>query len=179
MAEAKITFLFDGGETFECPRHHFVPLSVTISNLIDDSDGDTQVPINNNVSRATFEKVADYCELVTKARIYNESNADETNANEMNTDETNGDEMNVDDMNVDDMNVDWNKYQITDEWCPKSMDELLYLICAANYLDIKPLLELTCAHAAGIIKGKTPDEIRETFNIPNDLDENDLTENEQ
>ena len=40
---------------------------------------------------------------------------------------------------------------------------------AANYLDIKPLLDLTCAKVATMMKGKTPEEIRKTFNIKNDF----------
>ena len=44
--------------------------------------------------------------------------------------------------------------------------ELLFeLILAANYLDIKSLLDLTCAKVASMIKGKTPEQIRKTFNI--------------
>ncbi|CAK4097635.1 unnamed protein product [Aphanomyces euteiches] len=39
------------------------------------------------------------------------------------------------------------------------------LILAANYLDIKSLLELACAKVSGIIFGKTPDQIREIFGI--------------
>ncbi|ORM40390.1 Skp1-related protein [Babesia sp. Xinjiang] len=42
-------------------------------------------------------------------------------------------------------------------------------IQAENFLDIKPLLELTCAKVASMIKGKTPDEIRDEFNIVNDF----------
>uniref|UniRef100_A0A804NLQ8 SKP1-like protein n=1 Tax=Zea mays TaxID=4577 RepID=A0A804NLQ8_MAIZE len=40
---------------------------------------------------------------------------------------------------------------------------------AANYLNIKGLLDLTCQTVADMIKGKTPEEIRKTFNIKNDF----------
>ncbi|XP_058734277.1 SKP1-like protein 16 [Vicia villosa] len=40
---------------------------------------------------------------------------------------------------------------------------------AANYLNIKNLLDLTCQTVADMIKGKTPKEIRRTFNIMNDF----------
>merc|ERR1712166_261969 len=50
-------------------------------------------------------------------------------------------------------------------------DETLFsLILAANYLDIKPLLDLTRKTVADYIKQcKTPQEIRRRFNIKNDF----------
>jgi len=60
-----------------------------------------------------------------------------------------------------------------DEWDQKFMQvdqEMLFeIILAANYLDIKPLLDVGCKTVANMIKGKTPEEIRKTFNIQNDF----------
>lgn len=55
------------------------------------------------------------------------------------------------------------------EFVKVDQSALFELILAANYLNIKPLLDLTCLTVANMIKGKTPEEIRKTFNIPNDF----------
>merc|ERR1712146_57499 len=66
-----------------------------------------------------------------------------------------------------------NMHEVVSEWDASFVDieqELLFeLILAANYMDIKSLLDLTCAKVASMIKGKTPEEIRKTFNIVNDF----------
>jgi len=66
-----------------------------------------------------------------------------------------------------------NMNEVVQEWYANFVDveqEVLFeLILAANYMDIKPLLDLTCATVASMIKGKTPEEIRKTFNIVNDF----------
>jgi hypothetical protein len=36
-------------------------------------------------------------------------------------------------------------------------------------MDIKPLLDLSCAKVASMLKGKTPEQIRKQFNIANDF----------
>ena len=43
------------------------------------------------------------------------------------------------------------------------------LLLASNYMDIKPLYELSSAKIASIIKGKTTEELRRTFGITNDF----------
>ena len=50
-----------------------------------------------------------------------------------------------------------------------SCSSLPFPMQAANYLNIKSLLDLTCQTVAQMIKGKTPEEIRKTFNIKNDF----------
>ena len=55
----------------------------------------------------------------------------------------------------------------------KDQETLFNLILAANYLDIKGLLNVSCWKVGDMIRGKTPEEIRKTFNIKNDLPEKD------
>jgi len=71
---------------------------------------------------------------------------------------------------------DESKEKRTDDICVWDMDflkvdqgTLFELILAANYLDTKGLLDVTCKTVANMIKGKTPEEIRKTFNIRNDF----------
>ena len=48
--------------------------------------------------------------------------------------------------------------------------EMLYeIILAANYLNIKPLLDAGCKVVAEMIRGRSPEEIRRTFNSVNDF----------
>ena len=66
-----------------------------------------------------------------------------------------------------------NMAEVVQEWYSNfvavDQEVLFELILAANYMGIKPLLDLTCATVASMIKGKTPEEIRKTFNITNDF----------
>lgn len=46
---------------------------------------------------------------------------------------------------------------------------LFEIILAANYLYMKGLIDLGCQTVAGMIKGKSPEEIRKLYNIANDF----------
>eukprot|EP01123_Difflugia_compressa_P004559 TRINITY_DN15_c0_g1_i10.p1 TRINITY_DN15_c0_g1~~TRINITY_DN15_c0_g1_i10.p1 ORF type:complete len:185 (-),score=49.47 TRINITY_DN15_c0_g1_i10:168-674(-) len=120
-------------------------MSVTIKNMLEDLGSSSDVPIPlHNVTQKILNKVVEYCK----------------HACEHPTAKT---EEKKDDKKSDDISP-WDK-----EFCNVDQATLFELILAANYLDIKPLLDLTCKTVANMIKGKTPEEIRKTFNIKNDF----------
>jgi len=55
------------------------------------------------------------------------------------------------------------------EFCNVDKTLLFELVTAANFMDIKPLLDLTCLAVAVLIKGKSAQELRAIFNIANEL----------
>lgn len=77
-----------------------------------------------------------------------------------------------------------NLLDVTDEWDVTyinsvDLDSNFDIINAANYMDIKPLLDLSCAKIASLMKGKSAEEIRTMFNIECDLTEEELKEYEE
>lgn len=115
--------------------------SVLIKNMLEDvEDSDAPIPLPN-VNDKILEKVIEWCKH-HKDDIYKDDEQE-------------------------------NRTTEIDEWDKKLMDmdqEMLFdVILAANYLDIKPLLNLGCKIVANMIKGKTVEEIRKTFNIVNDF----------
>ncbi|MES1919829.1 hypothetical protein MHBO_001589 [Bonamia ostreae] len=71
-----------------------------------------------------------------------------------------------------------NMREIVPEWDANfiEMDQssLFKIILAANYLDIRDLLDLSCAKVATMIKGKSVEAIRECFGIENDFTKEEL-----
>ena len=60
--------------------------------------------------------------------------------------------------------VGWDK-----TFCDVDLKSLFEVILAANFLDFKPLLNLTCKAVGELIKGKTPEEIKKVFGITGDF----------
>ncbi|EDN06405.1 sulfur metabolite repression control protein C [Histoplasma capsulatum] len=124
-----------------------VERSILIKNMLEDvGEGsmEEEIPIPN-VNRAVLEKVIAWC---TKHQGDPPSTGDEDNDSRRKTTDI-------------------------DEWDQKFMQvdqEMLFeIILAANYLDIKALLDIGCKTVANMIKGKSPEDIRKTFNIQNDF----------
>jgi S-phase kinase-associated protein 1 len=55
------------------------------------------------------------------------------------------------------------------EFIKQDNPTLFEIILAANYLDIKGLLELSCQTVANIMKDYTPEQVRDMFYIDNDF----------
>jgi S-phase kinase-associated protein 1 len=74
---------------------------------------------------------------------------------------------------IEDVISEWDKaFLFTDlvkDHDEKQHELLIDVIMAANFLNVKELLDLTCACVASMIKGKSPEEIRALFNIENDF----------
>ncbi|KDQ12254.1 hypothetical protein BOTBODRAFT_34537 [Botryobasidium botryosum FD-172 SS1] len=121
--------------------------SVLIKNMLEDvGESDQPIPLPN-VTASVLKKVLEYC--------------DHHKNEPMPTSE--------------DLAAEDTRKRTTDigEWDQKFIQvdqEMLFeIILAANYLDIKPLLDVGCKTVANMIKGKTPEEIRKLFNIVNDF----------
>lgn len=133
------------GQVFSVPLQ-VAKMSETVKNLIDDIGvSEVAIPLPN-VTGKILEKVIIYCNYHI----------------EHPTPVTEGDDK-TDEKRTDNI-IPWDK-----EFCEVDQATLFELILAANYLDIKDLLDLTCKTVANMIKGKTPEEIRKTFNIKNDF----------
>ncbi|CAE7820665.1 RAD5B [Symbiodinium sp. CCMP2592] len=130
------------GEIFEVDPE-VATMSTLIKNM--DSGTDEEIPLPN-VKTAILSKVIDYCK-------YHKDNPPEEIQKPLKS--TNLVECGVSEWDSEYVNIE--------------QEVLFELILAANYLDIKSLLDLTCAKVASMIKGKNTEEIRKQFNIVNDF----------
>jgi len=121
--------------------------SITIKTMLDDlgmDEGDDEIVPLPNVNAAILRKVVQWC-------TYHKDDPpmpEDDDSKEKRTDD-------ISSWDADFLKVD--------------QGTLFELILAANYLDIKGLLDVTCKTVANMIKGKAPEEIRKTFNIKNDF----------
>ena len=71
--------------------------------------------------------------------------------------------------------------EIVDDWDYNyiniEIEKIFNIMLAANFLNIEPLINLTCAKISSLISGKKPEEIRRILGMGKDFDE--LEENEE
>ncbi|CEL99351.1 unnamed protein product [Vitrella brassicaformis CCMP3155] len=145
MAEdkPKIKLQSQQGDIYEADQQ-VACMSTLIKNMVEDSGSEDAIPLPN-VKTAILQRVLQYCE-------HHKENPPEEIAKPLKS------------TNLAEVVSEWDA-----EFVNVEQEVLFELILAANYLDIKPLLDLTCAKVASMIKGKTPEEIRKQFNIVNDF----------
>ncbi|CAN8240127.1 unnamed protein product [Cochlearia groenlandica] len=145
----KIVLKSSDGESFEVDQAVALQ-SQTIAHMVEDDCVDNGVPLPNVTSKI-LAKVIEYC------KKHVEASASKTDAAAAAVVDAAG-------ASSDDDLKAWDA-----EFMRIDQATLFELILAANYLNIKNLLDLTCQTVADMIKGKTPEEIRATFNIKNDF----------
>ncbi|RUP49159.1 putative negative regulator sulfur controller-3 [Jimgerdemannia flammicorona] len=146
MSDRKIKLTSSEGTEFIVDRD-VADKSIIVRNMLEDCDDyDAAIPLPN-VTAPILTKVIEYC-THHRAEVWKSSTDDDAA----------GGGRKADDIS------DWDA-----EFCKVDQGTLFELILAANYLDIKPLLDLTCKTVANMIRDKTPEEIRQTFNIVNDF----------
>jgi len=144
-SEGDVSLVSKEGDKFNVPVEVAQMSELVKSMMEDEGDGVTEIPLPN-VKATVLQKVIEFC-----------------------THHTNKEQM----TEIEKPLKSQNMADVVQQWYARYVDVeqvvLFELILAANYMDIKPLLDLTCATVASMIKGKTPEEIRTTFNISNDF----------
>ncbi|KAL3624229.1 SKP1-like protein 1A [Castilleja foliolosa] len=138
----KILVRSSDGELFEVEEAVAV-VSQTIKHMIEDDCAYAEIPIHN-VTGVILAKVIEYC----KRHVDAAKTDDKPSSTPVSDEELKA-------FDADFVKVD--------------QSTLFDLILAANYLNIKSLLDLGCQTAADMIKGNTPEEIRKHFKIVNNF----------
>nr|CAB3466880.1 unnamed protein product [Digitaria exilis] len=135
-------------------------LWVLLADMIDDGCAGGTIPLRNVDARA-LATVIKYCDKHAAAAKPNSSSHHDAAGGAGSSSSSS-------------LNATESEKKTLAEWDRKLVDDLtqdaLYdLIQAANFLDVKGLLEATCQKVADMIKGKTPAQIRSIFHIANEF----------
>ncbi|CAJ1949905.1 unnamed protein product [Cylindrotheca closterium] len=140
--EGTVVLVSKEGDKFPVPKAVAYMSGLAKDTIDDENDDDEpEVPLPN-VKADVLRKVIEYCEHYLKEKMTDIEKP--LKSNKMS--------------------------DVVQEWYATFVDseehEMLFeLILAANFMDIKPLLELASAAVAAMMKGRTPEEIRKVFKI--------------
>lgn len=144
MAEQIVTLVASDGEKFSVPRKVAVQSELIKSLIDEEATGNEEVPLTD-IKSPILAKVIDFMNHHADVKL-----------SEI--------EKPLKSANLAEIVPAWDAAFVELE-----QEQLFELVLAANYLDIKSLLDLSCAKVASMVKGKSPEEIRKTFNIKNDF----------
>ncbi|KAH0919251.1 hypothetical protein HID58_026911 [Brassica napus] len=191
MSTKKIVLKSSDGESFEVDEAVALE-SQTIAHMVEDDCVDNGVPLPNVTSKI-LAKVIEYCKKHVDAAASKSEAVDGGGSSDDDLKAWDAEFMKIDQATLFELILgsygidrDLNRrfvdcYRVVDfeirvsfsrivsfkDWIFREIGIVRFR--AANYLNIKNLLDLTCQTVADMIKGKTPEEIRTTFNIKNDF----------
>eukprot|EP01133_Synstelium_polycarpum_P005748 gene5748-6652_t len=147
----KVKIESSDAKTFEVERE-VADMFVAIKNLLEDIGEDTNAIPLPNVTGSILEKVIEWC-------VYHIEHPKPDEKRDP---------------------KDIYDYAFDKEFVKVDHTTLFELILAANYLDIKGLLDVTCKTVANMIRAKTPEEIKNYFNLTQDFtpEEEEMIRNE-
>jgi S-phase kinase-associated protein 1 len=155
--ESIFTFKTSDGFSVETPKS--IAMSTIARELLKDDDDDDddggEFPLST-INKKTLDKVLEFCH-------YQQSFLDPKQTGELLKTPI---ERPIKSANISEIFPKWYV-----DYLDVDQDFLYDIIIAANFLDIKDLLDLTCAKVASMIKGRTAEEIRKIFGIVNDFTE--------
>ena len=147
---ATVKLLSNDNQAFDVPKELISHWTV-VNNMLEDLadiDSDTPIPLPK-VDGSTLKRAIAYTEEYHKVTKTDENENEEQAKPSATARETN---------------------PKLDEWELKHVNipdnELFELIKGANYLEFQAMLNATCKKVANEIKGKTPEEIRNRFKLP-------------
>eukprot|EP00593_Proboscia_inermis_P000304 CAMPEP_0171298032 /NCGR_PEP_ID=MMETSP0816-20121228/6799_1 /TAXON_ID=420281 /ORGANISM="Proboscia inermis, Strain CCAP1064/1" /LENGTH=161 /DNA_ID=CAMNT_0011772785 /DNA_START=97 /DNA_END=582 /DNA_ORIENTATION=+ len=135
------------GEKYEVPSKVAEMSKLVKQTLDDENDDDTtqEIPLPN-VKAAVLAKVIEYCTHFTDLEAMTQIQTPLRSSR------------------IEDIVQQWYA-----DFVKVEQGLLFDLVTAANFMDIEPLLDLTCLAVSVMIKGKSAEEIRKIFNISNNF----------
>ncbi|XP_010412453.2 PREDICTED: SKP1-like protein 14 [Camelina sativa] len=142
MSSKKIVLTSSDGESFEVEEVVARKMQ-TVRQMIEDDCATNEIPLQK-VTGMILAMVIEYC----KRHVDDEKKEDDSMSEEEAA-----------------KIKEWEAEFLKD----RDLATVFQLILAANYLNVKGFLDLTCQNVADHIKDMTPEEVREIFNIKNDF----------
>ncbi|OEL14234.1 SKP1-like protein 11 [Dichanthelium oligosanthes] len=164
-ATAMITLISSDNERFEVPEAA-ANLSQTVRHMIEDGCTDGGIPLPN-VTSNILAKVLEYCNKHAPASAEATAGTSSSDAAPASAEGEAAESSSAAAAASATASKDLESFDKA--FIDVDQATLYDLLLAANYLDVKGLLNIACQKVADMIKGKSVQEIRRTFNIQNDF----------